>query len=195
MKYSSQSGLSLLEILVTITILSILSSLAAPSVSALIQSNRARSVSDEFTSSLYQARSESVKRGHRITLCASDALQQNCAANVDNFSGGWIIFTDYNDNQILDPVSTLFDTSGDGVDDSPEELLFVSEKPAENIEIKTNGTPRRSFTYRSNGLVDNVGIGFSVFIRDAESAAQLSRLTINMTGRVKQCIGDAVKCP
>lgn len=197
MKYSRQSGISLLEILVTITIFSILSAIAAPNVQALIQKNRARAITDEFTSSLYQARSEAVKRGNRVTMCASDALQENCDAGVDHFSGGWIVFTDYNDNQVLDPPSTLADTTGDGVDDSPETLLFVSGIPTGNIEIKTNGTPRRFFTYRPNGLLENRGFlrNFSVFIRDTDSAEQLAKLTMGMTGRVRQCIGNTAKCP
>ena len=147
MKYSRQSGISLLEILVTITIFSILSAVAAPSVQELIQKNRARAIVDEFTSSLYQARSEAVKRGNRVALCASDAAQSNCDGSVDSFSGGWIVFTDYNNNQVLDPVGTLFDTTGDGVNDSPEEILFVSGVPSGSIEIKTNGTPRRFVAY------------------------------------------------
>lgn len=197
MKYSRQSGISLLEILVTIAILSILSVMAAPSVQELIQNNRARSITDEFASSLYQARSEAVKRGNRITLCASDPTQMNCDVDVDNFSGGWIVFTDYNGNQVLDPVGTLFDTTGDGVDDSPEEILFVSGIPAGNVEIITNNVPvpRNAFTYRSNGLIQGVPLGISIFVRDTDSTEQLSRMRINMTGRVQQCIGSAVKCP
>ena len=103
MKRSGQSGISLVEILVTLAVLSILSAMAAPGVQALIQNNRVRAVTDEFTTSLYQTRSEAVKRGNRVTMCASNAAQTNCDASVDHFSGGWIIFTDYNSDQVLDP--------------------------------------------------------------------------------------------
>lgn len=195
MKRSRQLGISLVEIMVTLAIFSILSAMAAPSVQELIKSNRIRSITDEFTASLYQARSEAVKRNNRMTMCASNVTQDNCDANAVDFSGGWIVFTDYDNDQTVDPVSTLFDTTGDGANDSPEEIVFVSGVPAGNITITANVNAYKSVvTYRSNGLVQGSS-RFSYLLQDSSTNEQLSKLTIGMTGRLRQCIGDTTKCP
>ncbi len=195
MKRSSQFGISLVEIMVTIAVVSILAAVAAPNVQTLIKNNRVRSVTDEFTSSMYQARSEAVKRNNLVTMCASNATQDNCDGGVDDFSGGWIVFTDYDNDQTVDPIGTLFDTTGDGAGDTPEQILFVSGTPAANIEIDANvNAYKRVLTYRSNGLLVG-GSRFSYLLQDLDTGEQLSKITINMTGRVRQCIGDATKCP
>ena len=195
MKRSGQHGLSLVEILITIAVLSILSAMAAPAVQTLIQNNHVRTITDEFSSSLYQARSEAVKRNNRVTMCASNAAQTNCDSSARDFSGGWIIFTDYDRDQQVDPIGTLFDTTGDGVKNMPEQVLHVSGIPSGNVEIVANVNSRkRVLTYRSNGLLDGNSL-FSYLIRDTGTSKQLSRIYISLTGRIRQCIGDSAKCP
>ncbi len=195
MKHSRQIGISLLEILVTISILSILSALAAPNVQSLIENNRIRALNDEFVSSLYQARSESVKRGNPVTVCASNTAQTNCDNSAADYSGGWILFVDYDNDQRLDPVGTLFDTTGDGVNDSPEQILFVSGVPTGNIDIVASvSTYSNAVTYYSNGLLRGRN-GFSFLLQDSSTSAQLAKITVSITGRLRQCIGDASRCP
>lgn len=195
MKRSRQYGISLIEIMVTIAVVSILAVVAVPGVQALIENNRVRSIVDEFASSLYRARSEAVIRNNRVTMCASNPEQTNCDISVDDFSGGWIVFTDYDGDMMVDPVSTLFDTTGDGTNDTPEEILFVSGIPTGNIEIDANVNARkRVLTYRSNGLLAGSSSFFSFLIRDMDTAEQLAKLYFSRTGRIRQCIGDEAKC-
>ena len=196
MKIAHQSGISLIEILVTLTIVSILGALAAPNIQAFLQNSQIRSVTDEFVSSLYRTRSEAVKRGNRVTICASNAAQTDCDPAANSFSDGWIVFTDYDDSGTLTANTTLFDTTGDGVNDTAEEILHVSGAPSGNFEIVTNSPSpanNRRLTYRSNGLVSGSAM-FSYLITDTATSDQHARIYLNTTGRIRQCIGGTTKC-
>ena len=61
-------GLSLVELLATLVILSVLVSLAAPSFSQMLAEQRLRQVSSELRISLITARSEAVKRNESVSL-------------------------------------------------------------------------------------------------------------------------------
>ena len=74
-------GLSLLELLAALVIVSILVSLAAPSFSQMMAEQRLRQVASELRLSLVAARSEAVKRNERVSL-----VKQG-----DAWSRGWCV--------------------------------------------------------------------------------------------------------
>jgi type IV fimbrial biogenesis protein FimT len=93
-------GFTLIELMVTITVLSVLLSLAVPSFREIIDSNRITTQTNDFVSTLNYARSEALKRSNPVTVCAStDGL--TCAGATD-WSTGWIVFADINANGALD---------------------------------------------------------------------------------------------
>lgn len=86
-------GFTLIELMITITILVILSSIAVPSFQALTQNSRATALANELIAAFNLARSEAVKRGTQVSVCSADwesgwrvELGSNCnAANDDIF--------------------------------------------------------------------------------------------------------------
>lgn len=88
-------GFTLLEILVAIAILALLIGLAVPNLRSTIQNNRVTATTNEFTSSFQFARSEALKRGVPVSVCAADTadgeLDPECG---DDWSAGWIAFVD-----------------------------------------------------------------------------------------------------
>lgn len=206
MKKIRQSGLSLIEILVTLGIVSLLMSVAVPSFQSLIEKNKTHAFMDEFTNSLYLVRGEAAKRGYPVSMCASNPAKTACdVSSSGDFSSGWIIFTDYDQNGILGAPTLLFDTTGDGTHDSAESIVFVSDIAAptagvqNNYLIKnTNATAilNRLISYRSNGLMDVNGTNSAGYIIVKQgTTAQLARVSISLTGRIRSCFGDSTACP
>jgi type IV fimbrial biogenesis protein FimT len=95
-------GFTLIELMVTIALTAVILTQAVPSFNALVQNNRMISQKNEFISALNLARSEALKRGVRVTVCASDD-QATC--DTTNWEKGWIIFSDRNANVALDAGS------------------------------------------------------------------------------------------
>jgi len=91
-----QSGLTLIELLVVLAIAAIITTTAVPSFQSFIQNNRMSTTVHKFVSSLNLARSEAVKRGERITMCKSS--NASTCTNGGDWSQGWIVFVDANDN-------------------------------------------------------------------------------------------------
>ena len=70
------------ELLIVVAIVGILASLAAPSFSELIKSQRIKSMATDINASLSRARSEAVKRNRNVTLSP---------ATAGSWQGGWQI--------------------------------------------------------------------------------------------------------
>lgn len=203
MKSICQSGLSLVEILVTLGIVSLLMSVAVPSFQDLIEKNKAHAFMDEFANSLYLVRGEAAKRGFQVSMCASNPAKTACDVSSDaDFSSGWIIFTDYDADGVLGLPTLLFDTTGDGINDSAEGIIFVSDIAAppageQNAYLFINGGAAilsRLIRYRSNGLMSGANSSGYIIVKKG-STDQLARVSISATGRVRSCFGDATACP
>ena len=87
-----QSGVTLIEMLVTLAVAAILLAAAVPSFTSLVQNNRAAAQVNDLVVAMHTARGEAIKRGFPVTLCAS-ANQNSCSGGA-NWSGGWIVFQD-----------------------------------------------------------------------------------------------------
>jgi type IV fimbrial biogenesis protein FimT len=93
---SHNKGFTLVELLIVMAVAAISVSIAVPSFRTLYQNNRAASQANKFLSAVYMARSESVKRGVRVTLCPRSLPRTNpesCTGTVD-WKTGWLLFTD-----------------------------------------------------------------------------------------------------
>lgn len=84
-------GFTLVELMITLAVMAILLALATPSFEGLIASSRLASATNELNATLRQARSEAMRRGQRVTVCAS-ANGNQCTNN--DWTSGWIMFVD-----------------------------------------------------------------------------------------------------
>lgn len=120
---NKNAGFTLLELLITVAVLSILVALAAPSFREMMDRNAARAAANDLLSSVLVARSEAIKREQRVSL----------AKNGDWSS--WQVFTD---------------PDADGTFDAGEELILdhVSENP---LTVSTKGTLGNFLSFNSRG--------------------------------------------
>lgn len=88
MRYSR--GFSLIELMVTISILAILIAIAVPSFTSAIRDSRIDSLSRELQGALQLARSEAVKRRVNVVVCRRNAAGTACENGTD-WGSGWLV--------------------------------------------------------------------------------------------------------
>ena len=89
------SGFSLIEMLVVIAVLSILLAVSLPNFQNMIERSGTNSQAKLFLTTLSLARSEAIKRGGNVAICASTD-GADCSAKA--WGAGWIVFFDANGN-------------------------------------------------------------------------------------------------
>lgn len=173
------AGFTLVEALITISIASILASIAIPSFTKMVEGNRISSASNNFLSALMLARSEAAKRNISVSICTSNN-GSSCSTALNDYASGWIIFTDCDDDGDLTVVATTCDLDGDGSNDS--DLLLRVQQKIDNISIIASGASAEdSFTYRFSGRPSNP-VGFNI---GADGQAAKKKINVARSGRVK----------
>lgn len=89
-------GFTLIELMVTITVMSVLLMIAVPSFSDAVLGMKLNSHANNLVASVHTARSEAIKRNAAITLCAS-VDGATCAAS-GGWEQGWIVMCNTSDN-------------------------------------------------------------------------------------------------
>ncbi len=89
-----QSAFSLIELLVTLTVIGVLIGLVAPSFQAQVLGSRSVAQADGLTEALNLARYEAVRRAKRVTVCASSDSLTSTPTCTGNWEDGMLMFVD-----------------------------------------------------------------------------------------------------
>jgi type IV fimbrial biogenesis protein FimT len=157
----SQRGLSLIELLVTASILMIFGSLAAPALSTFTQASQLSGIQSEFMASLALARNEASKRNVPVYVQAIQPVTGNA------FGGGWMVWADNNKNGVLDsteptikthaalPSTVIFgDGAVTGIPFSAKGYLSLGAVVQLNLCQSGTNTKGYRITIQYNGLSD-----------------------------------------
>lgn len=96
--------MTLIELLITIVVLTLLLAGGVPSFKQFIKNNRVTAQANTLVVAIQTGRSESVKRGTNVVVCASDdatSVPPTCSGSTD-WTTGWIAFADLNQNNAPD---------------------------------------------------------------------------------------------
>lgn len=130
-------GFSLIELMVTIAVMGIIAGIAFPSLRDLIINSRVSTQTNEFIAALNYARSEAIKRGLDVMVCARDGT---------NLGNGWFIMPGTACSFDPDPCDP----------DSRDPLVLVCREALKEVAI----TPGRASLQLSGrgGLVGGAAI-------------------------------------
>jgi type IV fimbrial biogenesis protein FimT len=93
MSMDEQKGFTLVELLITMVVVSVLLATAVPSLMQFVKNNRLTGQTNDLVVAIQMARSEAVKRGTNTVICASSD-QVTCTGNT-TWASGWIVYSDF----------------------------------------------------------------------------------------------------
>ena len=134
--------------MVGVSILAVVLALAAPAYQQFGRNTRVVTQASELQGALTYARSESLRRGVRVSVCRSAAPQASspaCSAS-GGWAGGWLVFVD--NVQVSGNVA--------GVVDGTDTVLRVGEA-AIGSAVTTTGNLGGWLSYSPQGLVRTDG--------------------------------------
>lgn len=173
-------GLTLVELLVTLTVLAILLAMGVPSFQTFLARRAVAAQTELFMSSLRFARTESVKSGVPVTMCITtnaDASSPTCsgAVGADGWATGWLIFSDYDGNGTINGADTL--------------LRVQQSLQARSGGMAPSPNTMTAITFRPNGLAPGMAgrVEFrpNVSSSSTEYTSLASSVCLAITGRAR----------
>jgi type IV fimbrial biogenesis protein FimT len=116
-------GYSLVELLLVLSIVAVLTAMAAPALTGIAASYRLYGAAEAFAQSLSLTRSEAIKRNARVVMCKS---RTGLACETESgWESGWLVFQDSNNDAQLGPAEVVILRHAA----LPEALAFTSNLP------------------------------------------------------------------
>ena len=136
-----QRGFTVIELMITMSIVGILVAAAAPGYQDWTATTRLNAHTTEFITALHFARSEAVKRNVAVSVCKSSS--GTACVTTNTWAQGWIVFVD------IDASGTV---------DSGDTVLRVHEKLTGGTTLIGQTAVANVITFRSNGTAAQAGL-------------------------------------
>ncbi len=177
--YYKKYGYTLIELLITLSIVSIFSLNVFPNLSALLAQQRSAVLTNNLAGALAYARSEAITKHTTVLTCQSNNGSE--CNRSGNWHNGWIIFIDKNRNKQRDPDETLL-------------RVYAAENNGTQATFRGSAGIRHYMKYKPSGQAfpngsflicnPNIGVG-KALIMYRSGRLRLSK---------KQTNGSAVTC-
>ena len=102
---SANKGFSMLELMIALSIIAILATVAVPSYQSMAVQSRLSTQSNELLTALHYSRSEAIKRGIQVTICKSNT--GNSCTTGSNWQDGWIVYSDSGTTGTIDGTDQI----------------------------------------------------------------------------------------
>jgi type IV fimbrial biogenesis protein FimT len=183
-KTHSHRGFTLIELMVTIAILAIIASLAAPALGTFVSRSVMRGISADFTLAMQRARSEAINRNMCVSMCMSSNASLSppkCTTSGDEWGVGWIVFL----NPSCDASIT---TANPKTGTSPlETVVLVRETSGSRYSLQNGNSGTRSVTFSARGNTrSSTGASFNLVDTKVSSSDTINRtFCLDFAGRIR----------
>ena len=161
-KWRFISGLSLLELLITMAVAALLLSYAAPNLSRLVAASRQTATVNQLLGAVQMARTIAIARHKAVVLCPNDG-HERCATQAQSWDFGYLIF-------VHDPPTRPYQVT------DPAALVAVKSLP-ERIIVHAN---RNAFIFRPLSVRSSNG---TFRVCDAALRVPPRAVIVSVTGR------------
>lgn len=182
--YKKLRGFTLPELLISLGVISIILTLAVPSVNHMVRDNKLTTHLNNMVSDIHFARSEAVKRGVRVIICRSTTITAStpsCGGTNYDWSTGYIIFAD--DGRYLN------NTYNSGVDT----LLRRGMPSDSDVRLRTNATWNNNLEINPDGSTNEGGIAI-MSLCDDRGTDHGKQIQVTNNGIPKLFAGNISDC-
>lgn len=169
---AAQRGFTLIEMLMTMVIVGVLSSLAFGFSSQFTRQNRASTQANELVADLALARTQAAASGQFATVCTST---NGTSCSTGNWQAGYIVFLDRDGDGVVDAVD------GDRV------LRVTAPLTGNNTLVGTGLVNANRVQYRPDGLLADFTMGsnprMSFRITAGDRASCYREVWVDTSGR------------
>lgn len=165
-------GYSLVEVLVTLLVLSVLISLSVVGFRSVGNSMQLTAATNSFITNLNLARSEAIKRNQRVVLCkSSDGV---VCSSSGGWHQGWIVFHDANNN---------------GQREAGESVVWRVENLGAEVRVNGNLSVSRYVSYSPTGETRLPSGAFQAgtvtVCRQSPEGTDARQIVLNAVGRAR----------
>ena len=169
-------GLTLPELLIGLSVMSLMTLAALNYLPLLIHSSRMSGEVNRFVVALQLARSEAVKQGRRLVLCPQ-TRQRVCGRDAD-WENGWLLF------------------ASDNREREEDEPLILEAPPLAGFIKMRSGNHRKRIVYQPDG--SSGGTNSSFTFCDRRGLAKPRVICLSNSGRPRttysRCDGKPISC-
>ena len=176
-------GFTLVELAITVVVLSVLMAIAAPLFTAMSNGNRLTSNANEIVAAMQIARSEAVRRNAPTFFCQS--TNGTTCSDVTPWEG-WLVYADANGNDLADADEIV----RAGVIEAPVEVRTSANIIAGEMVFRADG---QAYTTGNNLMQANVRVCLPV--DDPELNVRDVNIAIGGRITVRPPIDAAGACP
>ncbi|MFZ1642727.1 MAG: GspH/FimT family pseudopilin [Candidatus Contendobacter sp.] len=171
----NNAGFTLMELIITMVIAAIVVTIGVPSFREIINDNRLTSNANAFVGTLNLARSETIKRGVRVTVCKS-ADGASCTTS-GGYEQGWIVFADPNNPGPTNPTV-----------DAGEPIIRAYGALSGGLTLIGNATVANYVSFVPAGVSQLIGGGFqadTLTLCKSGYTTSARQLVLSRGGRVR----------
>ena len=179
------SGLTLIELMVTIALVAILAPLASPAIGTFASRSAMRSISTDFSLALQRGRMEAATKNSCVSVCMSGtvgAADPKCTDAGTDWNGGWIA---YINNTCAAPTTADPTVPGNIV------LLREAGSSRYTLSNLSGNTDLRAVTFTPRGMTTTSStVGFQLNDTAGNAETTMNRtICMDPLGRVRLVSG------